>query len=168
MSSNGLQAEERVNWQIGTLLAGETRSVSYMTTVDGSVSAPVNGELIRLDVEARDSAGADVTASDTALVGPFSDAGDGDGVADLFDNCVNDPNSDQRDTNGDGFGNLCDADFNGNGVVDPFDFSLLKSRFGQPGFPDQDLNGNGIVDPFDFSKLKSNFGQAPGPSGLVP
>jgi len=44
----------------------------------------------------------------------------------------------------------------------------LKSRFGQPGFPDQDLNGNGVVDPFDFSLLKSRFGQPPGPSGIAP
>ena len=34
--------------------------------------------------------------------------------------------------------------------------------------PDQDLNGNGIVDPQDFSILKSYFGKKPGPSGLVP
>jgi hypothetical protein len=63
---------------------------------------------------------------------------------------------------------MCDPDFNGNGIVDPTDFSLLKSRFGQTGFPDQDLNGNGIVDPGDFSRLKSMFGQPPGPSGLNP
>jgi hypothetical protein len=74
----------------------------------------------------------------------------------------------QNDTDGDDFGNMCDADFNGNGIVDPGDFTLLKSRFGQTGFPDQDLNGNSIVDPFDFSKLKSVFGQPPGPSGLAP
>jgi len=93
---------------------------------------------------------------------------DGDGLLDNMDNCTLQENADQRDTNGDGYGNICDPDFNGNGIVDPFDFSLLKSRFGQSGFPDQDLNGNGIVDPFDFSKLKSMFGQPPGPSGIVP
>ncbi|MGI9343899.1 MAG: hypothetical protein ACR2QV_13755, partial [Gammaproteobacteria bacterium] len=158
-------AGELVTWNLGTLAASDTVSVSYTTDVTGGASAPADGEIIRLDVEARDSSTTDVVASDSALVGVFTGDSDGDGVANLFDNCINDPNSNQRDTNGDGFGNLCDADFNGNGVVDPFDFSLLKSRFGQTGFPDQDLNGNGLVDPFDFSKLKSNFGQAPGPSG---
>jgi len=89
------------------------------------------------------------------------------------DNCIDMPNStlipdaggfSQRDTNGDGYGNLCDADFDGNGVVDPFDFSTLKSHFGSSSAPDQDLNGNGVVDPFDFSLLKKSFGQEPGPS----
>ena len=102
---------------------------------------------------------------------------DGDGIADSEDNCIEVPNGplspdsgdhSQRDTDNDLYGNACDPDFNGNGIVDAADFSLLKARFGRPGFPDQDLNGNGIVDPADFSYLKSNFGQSPGPSGLVP
>jgi hypothetical protein len=94
---------------------------------------------------------------------------DGDGVLDRFDNCILVPNADQRNTDGDiYFGNMCDADFNNNNIVDPADFSLLKQRFGQPGWPDQDLDGNGIVDPGDFSRLKQMFGQPPGPSGLLP
>ena len=91
--------------------------------------------------------------------------GDGDGIGDQCDNCVGDANGDQRDTNSDGFGNSCDADFNGNNIVDPFDFSLLKANFGSSLQPDIDLNGNGVIDPFDFSKLKSEFGQVPGPKG---
>jgi hypothetical protein len=94
--------------------------------------------------------------------------GDGDGVPDAGDNCTQVANTNQRDTNDDGYGNLCDADFNGNGIVDPGDFSLLKSCFGRTDCPDQDLNGNGVVDPSDFSRLKQMFGQPPGPSGLVP
>jgi hypothetical protein len=102
---------------------------------------------------------------------------DNDGVDDDVDNCLEIPNGpndtatagpSQNDTDGDDFGNICDPDFNGNGIVDPSDFSLLKSRFGQPGFPDQDLNGNGIVDPSDFSLLKTMFGRPPGPSGVTP
>lgn len=89
---------------------------------------------------------------------------DNDGVDDDSDNCLNTPNPEQRDTDGDGYGNLCDADFNCNGLVDPGDFSLLKARFGSSSHPDQDLNSNGIVDPSDFSRLKSVFGLPPGPS----
>lgn len=91
---------------------------------------------------------------------------DHDGVGNQFDNCIQTSNPTQRNSDSDPFGNRCDADFNNNGVVDPFDFSLLKSRFGSTNSPDQDLNGNGVVDPFDFSLLKSMFGAAPGPSGL--
>jgi len=61
---------------------------------------------------------------------------------------------------------MCDPDFNNNGVVDPSDFSRLKSVFGSTTAPDQDLNGNGIVDPSDLSRLKAFLGQPPGPSGL--
>ena len=93
---------------------------------------------------------------------------DGDELAAIEDNCIEIANVDQTDTDGDGYGNACDPDFNGNGIVDPADFSLLKARFGQTGFPDQDMNGNGIIDPFDFSRLKSMFGQPPGPSGVIP
>jgi hypothetical protein len=107
--------------------------------------------------------------------GPLPDA-DNDGVPDISDNCTLVPNGAgdigtagpyQNDTDGDDYGNMCDPDFNQNGIVDPVDFSLLKTRFGQPGFPDQDLNGNGIVDPVDFSLLKTMFGQPPGPSRLA-
>ncbi len=113
------------------------------------------------------------------------DVGDGDGVGDACDNCINVANANQRDTDADGFGNICDGDFNrngnlGNGIVDPGDFSQLKSVFGQapilnpgsgilqPVAPSQDLNGNGIVDPSDFSLLKFLFGTPPGPSALAP
>jgi len=46
-----------------------------------------------------------------------SDDRDNDGVADRIDNCSAVPNPLQRDSNGDGFGNLCDADVDGDGIV---------------------------------------------------
>ena len=42
---------------------------------------------------------------------------DNDGVADSVDNCSAIPNPQQRDTNGDGFGNICDPDVDGDGIV---------------------------------------------------
>ncbi len=108
--------------------------------------------------------GTDVFPCDGGQIGDT----DGDTIDDLFDNCTLIANSDQRDTDSDGYGSVCDPDFNQNNFVDPVDFSLLKSRFGQPGWPDQDLNGNGIVDPSDFSRLKTMFGGPPGPSALAP
>jgi len=97
----------------------------------------------------------------------FGDA-DLDKVGDNRDNCLNTPNLSQTDTDADGFGNLCDPDFNNNGIVDSQDGALLRLRFGQSGFPDQDLNGNGIVDSQDGAILRSRFGEAPGPSALAP
>jgi uncharacterized protein (TIGR03790 family) len=42
---------------------------------------------------------------------------DGDGIANPLDNCLDLANADQRDTDGDGYGNLCDADLDNDGVV---------------------------------------------------
>lgn len=91
---------------------------------------------------------------------------DGDGVFDANDNCTLVANADQRDTNGDGFGNICDPDFNNNNNVDSQDASLLRAAFGSTAFPDRDLNGNGRVDSQDASILRARFGQPPGPKGL--
>ena len=92
---------------------------------------------------------------------------DADGVADDLDNCTLVANTNQRDTNGDGFGNICDPDFNNNGLVDSQDGALLKAAFGSAGFPDRDLNGNGVVDSQDGALLKARFGQPPGPAAAL-
>jgi hypothetical protein len=98
---------------------------------------------------------------------------DNDGIPDHQDNCIYAANgtsipdaggNSQLDTDNDGYGNVCDPDFNNNGLVDATDFSLLKALFGSRTAPDQDLNGNGIVDPTDFSITKARFAQPPGPS----
>lgn len=91
---------------------------------------------------------------------------DGDGISDHLDNCTFVPNPDQRDTDNDLIGNICDPDFNQNNVVDPVDFNVLKAKLGKVS-PVHDLNGNGIVDPADLNILKSYLGKAPGPSGLT-
>ncbi len=102
---------------------------------------------------------------------------DDDGVPDVSDNCTlvaNGPNTFpagspliQRDTNGDGYGNLCDPDFNNDLVVDSFDLPLFRSAFGTAA-TDQDLNGDGTVDSFDIPVLRAYFGQPPGPSCATP
>ena len=74
------------------------------------------------------------------------------------------PNSNQRDTNGDGYGNLCDADFDNNGFVNFNDLTLFKQKFTTTD-ADANLDGIGIVNFADLAIFKSLFGKPPGPSG---
>jgi poly(3-hydroxybutyrate) depolymerase len=54
---------------------------------------------------------------------------DEDGVTDTADNCVLVANNNQRDTNSDGFGNICDPDLNNDCVVNFVDLGMMKSLF---------------------------------------
>ncbi len=101
---------------------------------------------------------------------------DSDGVFDIYDNCTlvaNGPDltdlggNSQLDTDGDGYGNYCDADFNNDGNVNFADLAALKAAFGTAN-ANVDMDGNGFVNFGDLAVFKSRFGQPPGPSGLAP
>ncbi len=96
---------------------------------------------------------------------PFVDT-DADSVLDPVDNCTLLPNDDQRDTDGDHFGNRCDPDFDNNGIVGRHDLAYLRSVFGTAD-ADGDLDGDGIVGPRDLAILLNFRGKPPGPSGRV-
>jgi hypothetical protein len=118
-------------------------------------------------LEVVDSAGN--TGSDSLVIEVFPDA-DSDSVPDAVDNCVNVVNASQCDTNSDGYGNVCDADLDNDGVVGAADFGLFATSYGQsvpPGDPDADLNCSGYVDGADFGLLGQGYGGPPGPSGLA-
>ncbi len=91
---------------------------------------------------------------------------DGDGVADSADNCVLVSNPDQRDTDGDNFGNLCDADLNGDCSVNFPDLNLFEAVFFGTD-PDADLDGDGSVNFADLELVKQQFFGSPGPSALA-
>jgi len=91
---------------------------------------------------------------------------DGDGVTDSMDNCIETANADQRDTNNDGYGNVCDADINNDGTINVVDLGLLRSVFFGAD-EDADFNGDGVVNVIDLGLLRSAFFGAPGPSGLL-
>ena len=93
---------------------------------------------------------------------------DADGVVDDADNCLEVANPAQRDTNGDGFGNLCDPDLNGDGVVNATDLALLRGAFFSALDPDADFDGDGLVNALDLGILRSYFFDVPGPSGIAP
>lgn len=96
-----------------------------------------------------------------ALAIPLADT-DRDGVDDLADNCALQANADQRDTDGDGYGNACDPDFDQNGIVDFADLGHLRAVFLGVD-PDADLDGDGKINLRDLAIFKRYFGKAPGP-----
>lgn len=93
---------------------------------------------------------------------------DGDGIPDVRDNCSDVSNSSQLDSDGDDYGNACDADFDNNGVININDFNRLKASLNVLPVVDvaTDLDGNGAVNVNDLNRLKSYLGKPPGPSGF--
>ncbi|MFK7889137.1 MAG: thrombospondin type 3 repeat-containing protein [Gammaproteobacteria bacterium] len=91
---------------------------------------------------------------------------DGDGIADNADNCLEVINADQRDTNGDLFGNACDPDLNDDGVINVVDLAALRTVFFTAD-ADADFNGDGVVNVTDLGIMRTFFFLPPGPSGLV-
>ncbi|MFK8030879.1 MAG: spondin domain-containing protein [Gammaproteobacteria bacterium] len=89
--------------------------------------------------------------------------GDNDGIGDSFDNCLVASNASQLDTDGDGYGNACDADTNNDCVVNFIDLSAFSDAFlsTEALF---DFNGDGAVNFIDLSILANAFLGAPGPS----
>ena len=89
---------------------------------------------------------------------------DGDGHDDAQDNCIEIANSDQHDSNGDGFGNVCDADLDNDGLVSFGDLSLFRAAF-NTNDADADLDGSGLVSYADLSMFRALFNRPPGPAG---
>ena len=69
------------------------------------------------------------------------------------------------DTDGDGYGNICDGDLDSSGgVVNFADLTAFKIAFGTAN-PDADFNGTGgVVNFADLTIFKQLFGNPPGPS----
>jgi uncharacterized protein (DUF2141 family) len=90
-----------------------------------------------------------------------------DGFADNVDNCPKTANPSQLDSDGDGFGNACDADLNGDRMVNALDLGLFTKAFGsvqgQAAFvPAADMNGDGRINALDLGMFRSRFGRAVG------
>ena len=85
------------------------------------------------------------------------------------DNCIGVANTDQRDTDGDGYGNLCDGDLNNDGSTNSLDLSLYnqahRSSVGDVNYnADADFNGDGVVNALDLNIYKDLHRKPPGPS----
>jgi hypothetical protein len=92
---------------------------------------------------------------------------DGDGIPDSSDNCTLVANTGQQDTDADGYGNICDPDFDNNNIVNAADLAYMRTTFFSSD-PLSDLNSDGVVNAGDLAILSSFFFMAPGPSGIVP
>lgn len=98
--------------------------------------------------------------------------GDSDTIPDEWDNCSALSNTSQTDTDQDGYGNACDADYDNNGAVGGSDFSILSGSFlkglGDPAYvAAADCDDNDTIGGSDFSCLSGSFLGSPGPSGLA-
>ncbi len=98
-----------------------------------------------------------------------------DTVGNVCDNCLLVANLDQVDTDGDLYGNACDADYTQDGIVGGSDFLIFRAAYlaGSPGNPGYiegaDHTGDGLIGGADFIYFRSGFNaHSPGPSGLVP
>ena len=97
---------------------------------------------------------------------------DGDGILDEEDICIlvaNGPaipdagGNIQLDVDGDGYGNICDPDFDNSGTVNAADLAYMRTHFFST-VPLADLTGDGIVNAADLSIVRTMFFKPPGPS----
>jgi hypothetical protein len=94
---------------------------------------------------------------------------DGDGISDPRDNCTQKSNSTQIDADGDGYGNICDGDFDNNGYTNGADSVILRNSIGVvPVNMVTDINSNGVVNAQDTVLHRNMLGHPPGPSALPP
>jgi len=160
---------ERIQWQLGNLAPLQQVTVSMPPVV---ASATPDGTLLRFFAVVD---GSQAVAHRTVRIG-VEDA-DGDGRLDRDDNCIEVANgplsgpNDQIDGDADGYGNVCDCDFNQDGSCNIDDFAAFLSDFvaGTPGALETDMSGDGFVNIEDFNLFLPGFNRAaPGPSAPAP
>jgi len=115
-------------------------------------------------------------APSQTLTATFAADTDGDTIIDALDNCTAVMNANQRDTNGDGIGNVCDPDIVGvdgipanDCIVDNFDVAAFKLAFltvpsSVNWNPDADFDGGDFIGFLDLAILKALFLLSPGPA----
>jgi hypothetical protein len=145
--------------------AGAHPIMSVSINLEGSLIIDIDGN--RLDGQWLDKN--QIVGDHFRIVKGTSSDLDADGVPDALDNCLELANASQCDSDLDGFGNLCDADYDNNGVTGIPEFNTFRANMGlavPPGDADTDHNCDGVVGIADFNVLRSLFGGSPGPSGL--
>lgn len=183
----------RFDYKKGNLVSPSTSGV-FIQTVDPASSFTVTNHVFYETSDAPDSWSTQnviFLTIDPAMVGSFLQVGfvttatdndpssiiydnleffaavdtDDDGIPGIIDNCIGTANPDQRDSNGDGFGNLCDADLNNDCVVNMLDLAIMGAVF-LSNDADADLDGSGAVNFIDVGFFRAGFLLPPGPSGM--
>ena len=85
---------------------------------------------------------------------------DNDLVLNALDNAYLTDNPGQDDTDGDGYGDVVDADYDNDDDVDGSDFNAFYGQYGSSG-PQSDFNADGDVDGGDFNSFYGKFGTLP-------
>jgi parallel beta-helix repeat protein len=115
-------------------------------------------------------------------IGAIDPDRDADGILDPVDNCLEDANgplagpNDQLDADGDGIGNVCDADLNQDRFVGIPDFGIMLPCYlksvgpgtgpaADPECRESDMDGSGLVDFQDFLYFLFAYNAPPGPIG---
>ena len=157
ISSSSCEQAESLVFDLGSLAAGEERTVTIPITTSVESTAGPNGQVTRYHAVATDAVGRSAERRIATVIG------DGDAFADPFDNCLFTPNDDQLDGDNDGYGNACDADLNNDCIVNVVDLGIFRNVFFTPD-PAADLNGDGIVNVVDLGLLRALFFSVPGPA----
>lgn len=163
--SSTCTANEFLTWSIAQVAPGETLTFTFEPTIAGGTQL---GQMIPFEFRLATPGGDTAFKRVTLPIGAdmLGDT-DGDMVGDSYDNCLLRPNTLQRDTDADGYGNACDADLTNDGIVNVVDLGLLRVRFFSADL-DADLNGDGVVNVLDLGILRTLFFMPPGPSAYVP
>ena len=96
---------------------------------------------------------------------------DSDTICDPDDNCLTHPNPSQTDTTGDGYGNVCDADWDNNGGVGGTDLGQWKVHFTHVNLDAKDPEIDCVEPPnngvggIELGCWKVGFAKPLGPSG---
>lgn len=166
-------------WQVAVYCAGGACDASVPVTFElapdeGPRTVDVNLYVADDFIPTELSVQVHVTDDPTACVGADADF---DGIPDCRDNCIQVPNGpalatgwcdSQEDSDGDGYGNPCDLDFNGDGATGADDLSLMLAGLNDPTKSHLDINCDGAPGADDLVQVLNRQLEVPGPSAYRP